>query len=126
MRDEKTLKLAFRPISAAQLIQHIRLVEQELAGATPDAALKSSGLAAEDAVRIAAAVNVFCRPRLLKRRLQRAKAKDAERAEKQSAALTAPIDDSELVALYGDATYQVLLGSEDVLVAQRAKAAGER
>lgn len=126
MSDEKTLKLAYRPVSAEQLIQHIRLVEAELAGATPDAALKTSGLAAEDAVRIAAAVHAFCRPRLLKRRLQRAQAKSPERAEKQSAALQAPIDDSDLIGLYGEATHRVLLASEDVLVAQRARATGER
>lgn len=122
MSDEKTLRLAYRPISAEALTQHMRLVALELEGAKPEDALKASGLSGEDAARITAAVNAFCRPRLLKLRLAQATPKDPERAKKQSAALQLPIDDSDWVGLYGEETHRVLMAREAELVALRARA----
>lgn len=125
MSDEKTLRLAFRPITPDLLAGYIALVQHELAGATPVDALKASGLAAEDGARVGSVVAAFCRPRLLRRRLARAKAKDAERAAKQAEVMAAPIDDRDLIAMYGEETHRTLMAQEAALVDLRARVAGE-
>src|SRR5688572_19718653 len=97
MRDVKTLKLAYRPVTQDALAKYIRLVQLEQSGTPSAQALAQAGLEPDDVTRVASAVIEFCRPRLLKRRLSRATPKNAERALKQQRTLAAPIDDSQLV-----------------------------
>lgn len=123
MSDERTLRLAFRPVSEDLLDRYVRVIELELAGKPSADALKAVEIAADDVTRIASAVNAFCRPRLLKRRLARAVAKSPTRQQKQQEELGRPVDDSELIGLHGPQTHQTLLAREAVLVDLRERLA---
>ena len=125
MADERTLRLAHRPVTAEILHRYEQFVQLELEGKAPAEALIRTGLTADDVARTASAVNSFCRPRLLKRRLARASAKTPERQMKLLEELARPIDDTEFVALYGEDTHHVLLSNEETLTTLRAKEAGE-
>ena len=119
MKDARTLKLAYRPVSAEALEKYVRLKQLELAGRPPIDALREAGLATDDVTRIASAVNLFCRPRVLRRRLARAAPKSAERKLKQAEVLAAPIDDGDFLELYGQESWEVLHAREDELVRLR-------
>ena len=125
MADERTLRLAHRPVTAEILEKYERFVQLELEGKAPTEALIATGLSADDVARTAAAVNAFCRPRLLKRRLTRATAKTPEKQMKLLEELAKPIDDTDFAALYGAETHRMLLSREVELTELRAKEAGE-
>lgn len=125
MSDERTLRLAHRPVTEAILEQYAKFIQLELDGIAADAALKQTGLSADEVARTASAVNAFCRPRLLKRRLKRTNAKTPEQQVKLLEELHKPIDDTDFVALYGEETFRVLLKNEEALLELRAKAVGE-
>jgi hypothetical protein len=125
MSDERTLKLAYRPVQPAILEKYAECVRLELAGKAPAEAIVLTGLSADDFARTAMAVNAFCRPRLLKRRLSKATAKTPEKQMKLLEELAKPIDDTEFVGLYGEETYRLLLSREEALIELRAKSAGE-
>ena len=122
MRDARTVKLAYRPVTAEALERFLRLRSLELGGKAPGEALREVGLAADEASRIGAAVNSYCRPRLLKRRLARAEPRSAERQRKQQEKLAEPIDDADFLTLYGKETWDVMRAREDAVVALREKA----
>ena len=124
MADERTLRLAHRAVTVEILDKYIQFVRLELDGKTPTEALIATGLMADDVARTASAVNALCRPRLLKRRLARATAKTPEKQMKLLEELARPIDDTDFVALYGEETYRVLLGHEEVLLELREKSSG--
>lgn len=125
MSDERTLRLAFRPVTPEILAKYSQFLQAELDGKAPAEALVLTGLAADDVARTASAVNAFCRPRLLKRRLARATAKTPQKQMKLLEELARPIDDTDFVALYGEGTYRLLLSNEEALIALRAKCTGE-
>lgn len=125
MSDERTLRLAYRPVSSELLQRYVRCVEAELAGKASADALQVAGLAADDAARLTAAANAFCRPRLLKRRLSRAAPQSLELRQKQQEELARPIDDSDFIGRYGEETHAVFLAAEAVLVGLRARQVGE-
>jgi hypothetical protein len=125
MSDERTLRLAHRPVTPAILGKYMQFVQLELDGKAPAEALIQSGLTADEVARTASAVNAFCRPRLLKRRLARASAKTPEKQMKLLEELAKPIDDTDFVALYGEETHRVLLSHEEPMIELRAKAVGE-
>ena len=83
MRDAKTVKLAYRPVTAEALKKFLKLRALERAGKTALESLRDAGLPADEVSRIGAAVNSFCRPRLLKLRLAQADPRLAERRLKQ-------------------------------------------
>ncbi len=124
MNDERTLRLAHRPVTRATLEKYAEFVRLEIEGIPAGEALRRSDLTADDVARTASAVNAFCRPRLLKRRLARATATTPERQQKRIEELASAIDDTQFVALYGEETHGVLLGS-DGLIELRAKEVGE-
>jgi hypothetical protein len=125
MADERTLRLAYRPVKAEILEKYLQFVQLELDGRAPAEALGQTGLSADEVARTAMAVNAFCRPRLLKRRLAKSTAKTPDKQMKVLAELARPIDDTEFVSLYGAETHQVLLSHEETLIALRAKSVGE-
>ncbi len=119
MRDAKTVKLAYRPVTPAALEQFIALRRLETQGRPPADALKEVGMAADELARVSAAVNTFCQPRVLRVRLAKATAKSAEREVKQQQKLAEPIDDRDFVELYGQATWDLFKAQQDALVALR-------
>ncbi len=125
MADERTLRLAHRPVTSEILAKYEQFLDLELAGTDAATALIKSGLSADDVARTASAVNAFCRPRLLKRRLGKASGKTTEKQMKLLEELARPIDDTDFVALYGAETHHVLLANEEVLIELRARAVGE-
>jgi site-specific recombinase XerC len=119
VRDARTVKLAYRPVTASALEQYEQVTALELGGMTSAKALKQVGIPAEELARVAAAVNAFCRPRLLRRKLQAATPASAERRVKQQQKLAEPIDDRDFVELYGAESLERLKAREDALVALR-------
>ena len=124
MKDAKTLKLAYRPVTAEALKKYMRLVKLELDGMPSARALQEVGISGDDVTRIAAAVGLYCRPRLLKKRLACAAPGKPERQKKQREELAAPIDDRDFVELYGKDSWELLQTQEDALIALREKSAG--
>ena len=121
MRDARTVKLAYRPVSADALAKFLRLRRLEAVGKPSWEAIQQAGLPADEVSRIGAAVNTFCRPRLLRIRLAQAAPKSAERRLKQQQKLAEAIDDSDFLELYGQATWDLMCAQEEVLVALREK-----
>ncbi len=125
MADERTLRLAYRPVKAEILEKYLQFIQLELDGKAPAEALVLTGLSADDVARTAMAVNAFCRPRLLKRRLAKTNAKTPDKQMKLLEELARPIDDTEFVSRYGAETHHVLLSHEESLIVLRAKSVGE-
>jgi hypothetical protein len=121
--DFRTLRLAYRPVTAEALAAYLQWVELELAGASAAQALKQAQLPADEVTRIAAAVSAFCQPRLLRARLAQAAPKSVERQQKQQQTLAAPIDDSDFIALYGAETWTLFQAREEELVRLRTRVA---
>ncbi len=125
MSDERTLRLAHRPVTPEILEKYSQFIRFEQAGVPASQGLEQVGVTADDVARTASAVNAFCRPRLLKRRLAGANANSVERQLKRVEELARPIDDSGFIALYGEETYRVLRAQEEALIELRAKSVGE-
>ena len=73
-------------------------------------------LAGDDVTRVSAAVNLYCRPRLLRRALTGKVARSPARQEKLRQTLAEPADDSDFIALYGQASWALLNAREATLL----------